>query len=814
MRRPIAVQLGAWALLACFAFAFFQLRSNHRSNRFSILQDEDVCEPFSVPREDQCAYAHEHCTPADSILSIPYLQIYFCAASSIRWLVVIALVAWLLFLFSFISISASDFFCPNLSTIATMLGLDENVAGVTFLAFGNGSPDLFSTFSAMRTDSGSLAVGELLGAGTFIVSVVAGSMCMIKPFRVQRGPFLRDVIFYAVSVTALLGFLSDGIFMAWEAGLLIVVYASYVGTVVVQTYTDKRRERLRNIQAFRGDDFVGSIEPYLDEDSGVPFPRVETPYSDDGSDYSPPTPRPPTLGTNNGPRVIRALSAPPNAELLGSTLSHSAIRRASSPSPSASPSDSLLVVPNGGGSRELARLQTNLNINGLAYPHSAQPTSTPRHRRNLPSFSLLGAVEFRNVVQSLQRESAAFGGPAYDETIFEPPAAGHYHTVPNRRGSGQIALQSASPMSIGSSERPDPFEARYVGYPLVKTSSPGEIVASVPTTSAPSIHVIPPDYSNAEESTDTESPLVIPADEKPTRRSIVFSVLYSVWSTLFPTLVSLREKAWSGRILSVISAPAVLLLTLTLPVYVMRPREDVGEERLDAVEEEDEEALDETPYYKWLMAVQCILGPLWVLLVIFGSNKYFMWMMLACGLAGLVLGGVVLRYGGTGKHPAFKLLRCFLGFGVAMVWIMAIADEVVRVLQTLGLIFGLSDAIIGLTIFAMGNSLADLVANLTVASMGSPLMGIAACYAGPMLNILIGLGIAGTVVAGESESKGYEIVFSSTLIVSAIGLLVILLATLIIVPLNDYWLTRKWGIGLIVGYVVIMVVNILVEIKF
>jgi solute carrier family 24 (sodium/potassium/calcium exchanger), member 6 len=86
----------------------------------------------------------------------------------------------------------------------------------------------------------------------------------------------------------------------------------------------------------------------------------------------------------------------------------------------------------------------------------------------------------------------------------------------------------------------------------------------------------------------------------------------------------------------------------------------------------------------------------------------------------------------------------------------------------LGVIFGLSDAIIGLTIFAMGNSLADLVANLTVASMGSPLMGIAACYAGPMLNILIGLGIAGTVVAGESEWNGYHIVFSSTLIVSAV----------------------------------------------
>lgn len=61
------------------------------------------------------------------------------------------------------------------------------------------------------------------------------------------------------------------------------------------------------------------------------------------------------------------------------------------------------------------------------------------------------------------------------------------------------------------------------------------------------------------------------------------------------------------------------------------------------------------------------------------------------------------------------MARCSMGFIVAVVWIMAIADEVVSVLQTFGLIFGLSDAIIGLTIFAVGNSLADLVANMSVA---------------------------------------------------------------------------------------------------
>src|SRR6267154_1072085 len=103
-----------------------------------------------------------------------YLGKYYCTEPILRPAVFASLFIWLIFLFSTLGISASDFFTPNLATLAQLLGLDENVAGVTFLAFGNGSPDLFATFSALRANAGSLAIGELLGAATFIVSCVVG----------------------------------------------------------------------------------------------------------------------------------------------------------------------------------------------------------------------------------------------------------------------------------------------------------------------------------------------------------------------------------------------------------------------------------------------------------------------------------------------------------------------------------------------------------------------------------------------------------------------------------------------------------------
>ena len=97
----------------------------------------------------------------------------------------------------------------------------------------------------MRAGSGSLAIGELIGAATFIVSVVAGSMCIIQSFHVNPVPFLRDVGFFSFAMALLFWILYDGHIHAWEAGLLAGLYVCYVLVVIGSTWWDKRRERKR-----------------------------------------------------------------------------------------------------------------------------------------------------------------------------------------------------------------------------------------------------------------------------------------------------------------------------------------------------------------------------------------------------------------------------------------------------------------------------------------------------------------------------------------------------------------------------------------
>lgn len=62
----------------------------------------------------------------------------------------------------------------------------------------------------------------------------------------------------------------------------------------------------------------------------------------------------------------------------------------------------------------------------------------------------------------------------------------------------------------------------------------------------------------------------------------------------------------------------------------------------------------------------------------------------------------------------------YAGFLVAIVWIYLIANEIVALIKLWGVLMGLSDAILGLTVLAWGNSIADLVADLSIAKQGKP----------------------------------------------------------------------------------------------
>jgi sodium/potassium/calcium exchanger 6 len=53
---------------------------------------------------------------------------------------------------------------------------------------------------------------------------------------------------------------------------------------------------------------------------------------------------------------------------------------------------------------------------------------------------------------------------------------------------------------------------------------------------------------------------------------------------------------------------------------------------------------------------------------------------------------------------------------------------VVNVLQSVGRMWHISDAILGVTVLAWGNSIGDLISDVTVARKGFPRMAVGACF--------------------------------------------------------------------------------------
>ncbi|CAG2118795.1 unnamed protein product, partial [Medioppia subpectinata] len=98
------------------------------------------------------------CSDTDGLVS--YVNLTYCMIGNPIYGVIV-LFLWLLVLFTGLGVTADDFLCPALLVISRTLRLSHNIAGVTFLAFGNGAPDIFSSIAGIRQANPELVVGEL-----------------------------------------------------------------------------------------------------------------------------------------------------------------------------------------------------------------------------------------------------------------------------------------------------------------------------------------------------------------------------------------------------------------------------------------------------------------------------------------------------------------------------------------------------------------------------------------------------------------------------------------------------------------------------
>uniref|UniRef100_A0A8C5P349 Solute carrier family 8 (sodium/lithium/calcium exchanger), member B1 n=1 Tax=Jaculus jaculus TaxID=51337 RepID=A0A8C5P349_JACJA len=259
-----------------------------------------------------------------------------------------------------------------------------------------------------------------------------------------------------------------------------------------------------------------------------------------------------------------------------------------------------------------------------------------------------------------------------------------------------------------------------------------------------------------------------------------------------------KDQPVSWRLLKVVKLPVEFLLLLTVPV-VDPDREDRNWKRP-------------------LNCLQLVISPLFLVLTL-QSGAYGVyeiggllpvWAVVV--IAGTALASVTFFATSNREPPKLHWLFAFLGFLTSALWINTAATEVVNILRSLGVVFRLSNTVLGLTLLAWGNSIGDVFSDFTLARQGYPRMAFSACFGGIIFNILVGVGLGCLLQIIRSHVSEVKLEPDGLLVwvlAGALGLSLVL--SLVSVPLQCFRLSTAYGLCLLLFYFSFLLVALLTE---
>ncbi|XP_042502663.1 cation/calcium exchanger 5 [Macadamia integrifolia] len=188
-------------------------------------------------------------------------------------------------------------------------------------------------------------------------------------------------------------------------------------------------------------------------------------------------------------------------------------------------------------------------------------------------------------------------------------------------------------------------------------------------------------------------------------------------------------------------------------------------------------------------------------------NHFPLWSVVLFSSSSLAL----LHYALEKEPPkAEQMPVIIISFMMSVFWISTVAGELLDCLAAVGTILELPPTLLGLTVLAWGNSVGDLVADVAVARAGQPAMAMAGCFAGPMFNMLVGLGTALVMQTMDIYPTAYELRFHVSIVIAFVFLLLSLMGSLFVVTFFRFRVPRFWGFFLVGLYCLFIMVSLII----
>eukprot|EP00587_Corethron_hystrix_P001732 CAMPEP_0113310300 /NCGR_PEP_ID=MMETSP0010_2-20120614/8000_1 /TAXON_ID=216773 ORGANISM="Corethron hystrix, Strain 308" /NCGR_SAMPLE_ID=MMETSP0010_2 /ASSEMBLY_ACC=CAM_ASM_000155 /LENGTH=796 /DNA_ID=CAMNT_0000165727 /DNA_START=302 /DNA_END=2692 /DNA_ORIENTATION=- /assembly_acc=CAM_ASM_000155 len=722
---------------------------------------EYSCDDIWIEEEEiRCNYA-KTCNNGSGLLLAHYI---FCqdryAPTTLALLASPFIFVGLICLFRMLGSTAEDFFSPSLEMFSVRLGLPPRFAGVTLLALGNGAADVSATVNAITSDVNTgykMALGALTGAGMFVGTIVAGLVILSAEGVPCRGALIRDVLAYILAMWVVYLKFESGYITSTTTRLLVFMYIGFVLVVLAADVYHRAvvLPKLARLEARK---------KALEAAQGLP-------PNDGRKSSQPQSPKSP----------VQTVLLRESVEIM----TPRAVEEQSSTSSEGSNSNMPLM-------HTYATSDSQLNVTPI---RPARFTEIESSSAEAPSASQEGSRVYKSF--------SAFAQAMSNYSQYEPNSFrmgwgddGNDHSlctvVEAIRDTHGRPTMSQSDELIEENEE----GSLSAGF---GPSHAGQLASKAPYV-AMGGHFEMDEYWN---------PCVDPGNsQKGERRKVVVITFQEAWEqNKYEFLLHMREffdDIYRNEDNNVVD---VFFLTLEIPTLLLR---------------KFTVALPtEGPYCRPILAITCALSPIWL--------AYYFEILKEVGIfvvggvpvvgtliiTGLLVGYLVARYAPHGDGPMALFASvplAFWGFIIAATWIDTIAECLISVLSYTGVMCRIPGSIMGLTILAWGNSMGDLSANITMARKGLANMAMTACFAGPLFNMLVGIGVGFSMIRETTHRDSKSVELNKSI---KVGFLFLVLNCLLIVfvglVMNNNRIPQYYGYIALVLYAMYIIISIVTE---
>ncbi|XP_053593405.1 mitochondrial sodium/calcium exchanger protein [Microplitis demolitor] len=257
-----------------------------------------------------------------------------------------------------------------------------------------------------------------------------------------------------------------------------------------------------------------------------------------------------------------------------------------------------------------------------------------------------------------------------------------------------------------------------------------------------------------------------------------------------------RNANFLLKIVLILRAPIMVILQFIIPVV--------------------NQTVEKSGWSKLLNCIQlCVLPTIAIVILQYHDVKLGpLPLVVIILILGSIASAILIAKTSLDEPPKYHNAFALLGFSGATLVVWVIASEVMAVLESIGFASGISDAMLGLTLLAWGNSVGDLISNVAIARQGFARMGYSACFGGPLFNTLVGLGLNWSFTALRHSDYRTKIINSDMMPGCLAFLLCSLITSTIYLNITGFAVRHSYGYLLYSIYFVFMLINILSEIKF